>query len=91
LKIQLLRYFLICFSFLIANNNIYAEATNKLNVSLKIKGYGGLVSIQNTDIFPHIIGMEVYKDEVRSEKIFKSILTVEPKSNVEVNIPDFDV
>ena len=82
---------MICLSLLIANNNSYAEAANKLNVSLKIKGYGGLVSIQNTDIFPHIIGMEVYKDEIRSQKIFKSVLTVEPKSNIEVNIPDFDM
>jgi hypothetical protein len=76
---------------LLTNNIIYAEATNKLNVSLKIKGYGGTISIQNTDIFPHIIGMEVYKDEIRNEKIFKSVLTIEPKSNVEVNIPDFDI
>ena len=82
---------MICLSLLIANNNSYAETANKLNVSLKIKEYGGLVLIQNTDIFPHIIGMEVYKDEIRSQKIFKSVLTVEPKSNIEVNIPDFDM
>ena len=34
--------------------------------------------------------MEIYKDEIRSERVFKSILTIEPKSNIEVNIPDFD-
>lgn len=34
--------------------------------------------------------MEIFKDEIHNEKVFKSILTIEPKSNIEVNIPDFD-
>ena len=79
------------FYILIAINNSYAEVINKLNVSIKVKGHGGLVLIQNTDIFPRIVGLEVYKDEFRGEKIFKSILTVEPKSNIALNIPDFDM
>lgn len=88
---KLLYYFLFFLILSFAGIDSFAQNKNKLNVSLKAKGFGGLVLIQNTDIFPHIIGMEAYKDEMHSEKIFNTLLTVEPKSTVEVNIPDFDI
>ena len=35
--------------------------------------------------------MEAYKDEIHTEKILSALLTIEPKSAVEVKIPEFDI
>jgi murein DD-endopeptidase MepM/ murein hydrolase activator NlpD len=88
---KLLYYFLLFLILCFAGIDGFAQNKNKLNISLKAKGLSALASIQNTNIFPYIVGMEAYKDEMRSKKIFNALLTVEPKSTVEVNIPDFDI
>ncbi len=89
-KMQFLYIFLFLLIFF-AGSNAFAQNKSKLHISLKATGSGALASIHNKDIFPYIVGMEAYKDEMRSKKIFNTLLTVEPKSTAEVDIPDSDI